>query len=115
MSRFLAVALLAVGAAHAAAATRTDTITIQGNAAGTQTVATTGGRMHAEYSYNDRGRGDHIVAEWTLDDAGRPITYRGRGNDYMKAPVEERFDIADGKASWHNRTEDGSAPAAGAF
>lgn len=115
MSRFLAVALLAVGAAHAAAATRTDTITIQGNAAGTQTVATADGRMHAEYSYNDRGRGDHIVAEWTLDDAGRPITYRGRGNDYMKAPVEERFDIVDGKASWHNRTEHGNAPAAGAF
>ncbi|MBA8887103.1 cytosine/adenosine deaminase-related metal-dependent hydrolase [Dokdonella fugitiva] len=117
MLRFLAAALLAACGAHAAvAATRTDTITIQGNAAGTQTVdAAAGGRVHAEYAYNDRGRGDHITADWTLDDAGRPTRYEGRGNDYMKAPVEEHFSIAAGTASWHSRTERGEAPAAGAF
>lgn len=117
MLRFLAAALLVACGAHAAvAATRTDTITIQGNAAGTQTVdAAAGGRVHAEYAYNDRGRGDHITADWTLDDAGRPTRYEGRGNDYMKAPVEEHFSIAAGKASWHSRTENGEAPAAGAF
>lgn len=116
MSRILAAALFAACIAPAFAAARTDTILIQGIAAGTQTVdAAVGSRVHAEYSYNDRGRGDHVVADWTLDDAGRPVTYEGRGNDYMKAPVEEHFAIVDGKASWRNRTEHGSAPAAGAF
>ncbi|HEY6939984.1 amidohydrolase family protein, partial [Dokdonella sp.] len=116
MLRFLAIAVLVAGGIHAVAAPRTDSILIQGNAAGTQSVdAGADGRTHAEYSYNDRGRGDHIVADWTLDAAGLPLAYDGRGNDYMKAPVEERFLVADGKASWHGRTEHGSAPAAGAF
>ena len=35
------------------------------------------------------------------------LQYEGRGNDYMKAPVEERFEIKDGKASWKNRSEQG--------
>src|SRR6266498_4127097 len=40
---------------------RTDKILIQGNPAGTQTVeAQPDGTVRAEYSYNDRGRGDHI-------------------------------------------------------
>ena len=81
---------------------------IQGNAAGTQTVQQEpGGAVRAEYSYNDRGRGDHIVATWKLDADGVPIEYEGRGNDYMKAPVEERFEIKDGKATWKNRSERG--------
>ncbi len=61
----------------------------------------------AEYSYNDRGRGDHIIATWKLDAAGVPIEDDGRGNDYMKAPIEEHFEIKDGKASWKNRSEQG--------
>src|SRR5205823_6496283 len=53
------------------------------------------------------GRGDHIVATWKLDAAGVPVAYEGKGNDYMKAPVEERFEIKNGKASWKNRSEQG--------
>jgi hypothetical protein len=71
---------------------RTDKIFIQGNPAGTQTVERQAdGAMHAEYSYNDRGRGDHITATWKLDGAGVPTEYEGHGNDYMKAPIEEHF------------------------
>jgi len=81
---------------------------IQGNLAGTQTVQTdSAGITHVEYSYNDRGRGDHITATWKLDTAGVPTKYEAHGNDYMKAPVEERFEIKDGKASWINRSEKG--------
>ena len=29
------------------------------------------------------------------------------GNDYMKASVDERFSLKDGKATWKNRTEEG--------
>ena len=96
-------------------AERTDKILIQGNPAGTQTVKEeAGGVVRVEYSYNDRGRGDHIVATWTLDAAGVPIHYEGKGNDYMKAPVDERFDIKSGKASWKNRSQHGELAVTGA-
>jgi hypothetical protein len=92
----------------------TDKILIQGNPAGTQTVeAQPDGTVRAEYSYNDRGRGDHITASWKLDSAGVPIEYDGHGNDYMKAPVEEHFEIKNGRASWKNRSEQGEQAISG--
>jgi len=93
---------------------RTDKILIQGNPAGTQTVeAQPDGTVRAEYSYNDRGRGDHITASWKLDNAGVPIAYDGHGNDYMKAPVEEHFETGNGRASWKNRSEQGEQAVSG--
>src|SRR5437773_3276576 len=95
-------------------AKRTDKIFIQGNQAGTQIVeGQADGAMHAEYSYNDRGRGDHIIATWKLDGAGVPVEYEGSGNDYMKAPVEEHFEIKNGRASWKNRGEQGEQAVTG--
>jgi cytosine/adenosine deaminase-related metal-dependent hydrolase len=118
MRSFCAIAGLLASSAIAAApapAMHTDKILIQGNAAGTQTVATiAAGATRAEYSYNDRGRGDHITATWKLDAAGIPTEYEGHGNDYMKAAVQERFAIKDGKASWNNRTEHGEQALTGA-
>ena len=76
--------------------------------AGSQTVEPAGtDSVRAEYSFNDRGRGDHIVATWKLDAAGVPIEYSGSGNDYMKAAVTETFSLSSGKAKWHNRSEQG--------
>lgn len=96
-------------------AERTDKIFMQGNPAGTQTAKDeAGGVVRVEYSYNDRGRGDHIIATWKLDAAGVPIQYEGKGNDYMKAAVEERFEIKNGKASWKNRSEQGEQAVTGA-
>ncbi|PYJ11393.1 MAG: hypothetical protein DMF06_02990 [Verrucomicrobia bacterium] len=114
MTRIVIFILALTGVAQAPAAERTDKILIQGNPAGTQTVKEeTGGAVRVEYSYNDRGRGDHIVATWKLDAAGVPIAYEGKGNDYMKAPVEERFEIKNGKASWKNRSEEGEQAVTG--
>src|SRR5437588_4376644 len=108
----LLIALIAL--AEALAAERTDRIFIQGNPAGTQTVKEEPADVfRVEYSYNDRGRGDHIVATWKLDAAGVPTEYQGSGNDYMKAPVEERFEIKNGRASWKNRSEQGELTLAG--
>ena len=107
MHRLILALVLAAGSAAAPAATRTDSILMQGNPAGTQTVTAEADGARVEYSYNDRGRGDRIVAQWTLDASGVPVSYEGRGNDYMKAPVEETFSFADGKANWRNRTEQG--------
>ena len=59
----LAYQLLRPEGGRLSAKQRTDKIIIQGNPAGTQTVeAQPDGTVRAEYSYNDRGRGDHITA-----------------------------------------------------
>ncbi|MDP9099136.1 MAG: amidohydrolase family protein [Verrucomicrobiota bacterium] len=114
MRTFVIVTLTLIGIAQPLVAERTDKIFIQGNPAGNQTVKEEpGGAARVEYSYNDRGRGDHIVATWKVDAAGVPTEYEGRGNDYMKAPVEERFEIKNGKASWKNRSEQGEQAVAG--
>ena len=42
-----------------------------------------------------------------------PTQYEGRGNDYMKAPVEERFDLKRGKAQWKNRSAQGEKSVTG--
>lgn len=115
MNRFFVFIIGLTGIAQGAVAEpRTDKIFIQGNPAGTQTVQTdSSGAVRIEYSYNDRGRGDHIVATWKLDAAGVPTEYQGSGNDYMKAPVEERFELKNGKASWKNRSEQGERAVSG--
>ncbi len=114
MCRLVTLTVAFVALAHTAAGQRTDKIFIQGNAAGKQTVASEpDGAVRAEYSYSDRGRGDHIVATWKLDADGVPIDYQGRGNDYMKAPVDEHFAIKNGRATWKNRSEKGDAAMTG--
>ena len=114
MRLFIQLMIALAALAQVSAEQRSDTILIQGNAAGTQTVQTDkAGVTQVEYSYNDRGRGDHITATWKLDPAGVPIAYEGHGNDYMKAAVKERFDIKDGTASWKNRSEQGKQAIAG--
>src|SRR5215471_2223593 len=101
MRLFITFIIALGGITQLSADQRTDKILIQGNPAGTQTINTDdAGRTRVDYSCNDRGRGDHIVATWKLDAAGVPTEYEGRGNDYMKACVEERFDIKNGKARW---------------
>ncbi|HET7065308.1 MAG TPA: amidohydrolase family protein [Rudaea sp.] len=103
-----------VATATALAAPREDQILIQGIAQGKQTVTTVDANTtQCEYSYNDRGRGDHITASWKVDAAGVLTEYTGSGNDYMKAPVEEKFSIADRTATWKNRTEQGTQPVSG--
>jgi imidazolonepropionase-like amidohydrolase len=100
--------LLVVGAASAASVQRADQVLIQGNLSGSQTVTLVGNNQgRAEYSFNDRGRGDHIIATWSLDAAGVPIEYTGRGNDYMKTPVVETFRKAGATALWRNRVDHG--------
>jgi len=67
-------------------------VQIHGVANGKQTVATDSSHVtHVDYSYADRGRGDHVVASWTLDAHGIPIIYEASGNDYWKVPFTEKF------------------------
>jgi imidazolonepropionase-like amidohydrolase len=102
MNTLLAALLLTVSP-------REDQILFQGNVQGSETVAPAGtDSVRAEYSFNDRGRGDHIIATWKLDAAGVPIEYSGTGNDYMKAAVAETFSLSNGTAKWHSRAEQGA-------
>lgn len=95
---------------------REDQILFQGNVQGSESVAPAGNGVRAEFSFNDRGRGDHIIATWKLNEAGIPVEYSGSGNDYMKAAVTETFTLFGGEAKWHNRSEDGAqAIKAGSF
>ena len=114
MRLFIRFTIALAAISQVSAQQRNDTILIQGNSAGSQTVQTDkSGVTRVEYSYNDRGRGDHIIATWKLDAAGVPTEYKGQGNDYMKAPVEERFELKNGKAQWKNRSEQGEKSVTG--
>src|SRR5215470_13013132 len=114
MCLFITFIIALAGITQLSAEQRTDKILIQGNPAGTQTINTdNAGLTRVEYSYNDRGRGDHIIATWKLDAAGVPAQYEGRGNDYMKAPVEETFELKNDKARWKNRSEQGEQSVTG--
>src|SRR5438132_224640 len=111
--RFMIIAalLLAATIQQTLAEQRTDKVLLLGNVAGNQTLQIeSAGQTRCDYSYTDRGRGDHIIATWKLDGAGVPVEYNGTGNDYMKAPIEERFAISNGTATWKNRSEQGQKP-----
>ena len=75
MRSFITFIVALAGIMQLSAEQRSDKIVIQGNPAGNQTIQIdAAGRTHVEYSYNDRGRGDHITATWKLDAAGvRPL------------------------------------------
>src|SRR5207253_764546 len=68
MRLFIQLVIAIAAIAQVSAEQRSDTILIQGNPAGSQRVQTDqAGVTQVEYSYNDRGRGDHITATWKLE------------------------------------------------
>jgi imidazolonepropionase-like amidohydrolase len=119
MRRLLAaLALLGLIVGGSPALAHDDDVRIHGVAVGTQKLqALPGGAMQADYGFSERGRGDVIHARWTLDAHGLPARYDAEGNDYWKVPLAEHFEVADGRARWKNRVEDGSTAwsAPGAF
>lgn len=56
---------------------------------------------------SDRGRGQKISNRLRLDAAGIPVKLHLTGHDYWKTPVDEKFEIAGGKAVWSNNVEKG--------
>jgi imidazolonepropionase-like amidohydrolase len=84
------------------------TILLAGNKAGVVAVWTTAdGAHHNFFSFNDRGRGPAITTRIVVGRDGIPTEIESSGNDYMKRPVNERFRLAGGKASWTNKSEKG--------
>jgi len=93
------------------------TVLLSGNEAGVeQRWVGPDHNLHYHFEFHDRGRGPALDEQVSLDAAGIPVLIQSTGHDYLKNPVEERFTLAHGTASWKNSAEAGSAPAAsGAF
>jgi hypothetical protein len=73
------------------------------------------GRVESTFEFNDRGRGPKISAIYILDSNGLPVRVDETGNDYLKAPVDEHFEIRDGVAHWKSTAESGEAAAGGFY
>ncbi len=83
-------------------------ILLMGNKAGFETSRRNAdGTLELYYEFNDRGRGPKITEKISLNKDGLPTAIQSSGNDYMKDPVEERFSMRDGHATWKNRAEQG--------
>jgi imidazolonepropionase-like amidohydrolase len=61
----------------------------------------------------DRGRGQNLTARLKLDRDGIPLRVHVTGQDYWKNPVDERFELAKGKAVWSSAVEKGEKRVAG--
>ena len=68
------------------------------------------GAIHEFYQFNDRGRGPKIYTTYLLDAHGLITSEESKGVDYMKSPIEERFTLASGQATWKNQGENEKAP-----
>ena len=87
---------------------------LAGNKAGVLAIwSTPDGAGHNFFAFNDRGRGPRITTRIVVDGKGIATEIDATGNDYYKGPVDERFRIAGGKATWSNKSEKGEKQLAG--
>jgi imidazolonepropionase-like amidohydrolase len=82
-----------------------------GRPSGSAEVRIEGARRVGHFTFNDRGRGPDVRATLVLDDKGAPRSFHATGNDYLKAPVDERLEEGGGKLAWKSEGERGDAPA----
>ena len=113
---FLGAALVTVSSALAQQATAPQTLRYSflsnGTKAGSEVdTFSAGGRVDSAFEFNDRGRGPRVEAHWMLDASGMPQRVDVTGVDYLKAPVDEHFSVAQGEAEWKSTSEHGHAPA----
>lgn len=87
-------------------------IDLAGNKAGTAVTRSVGPReLRYTFEFNDRGRGPKIEERAVVDERGLPVLLEITGIDYWKNPVDERFEVKEGKAGWHNASESQSPTA----
>ena len=73
------------------------------------------GRVESTFEFNDRGRGPKISATYSLDSNGLPLRVDETGDDYLKAPVDEHFEVKASIAHWKSTSEHGQAPVGGFY
>jgi imidazolonepropionase-like amidohydrolase len=96
------------------AATTRYTFTLAGNKAGFESSSrNTDGSLQVHFEFNDRGRGPNVNEKIVPGKDGIPLELEITGVDYLKAPVDERFSLKQGIASWKNRSEEGQKKISG--
>jgi hypothetical protein len=79
---------------------------LAGNRAGNATSHLGANGEHVyTFEFNDRGRGSKLSSTIMVDAHSIPLRVQTTGNDYWKKAVDERFELADGKAVWSNAAE----------
>jgi hypothetical protein len=71
------------------------------------------GELRFTSKVNDRGRGAELETRIRLDAGGLPTMLRTTGVDYYHNPVDERFELANGHATWSSAAEHGDAAVSG--
>lgn len=106
---------LLAGAAAAAAPGR-HTVLLMGHRVGEQIVeAPAEDRLRVGFRFDDRGRGPDTIAEFRMDEAGVPTAVDISGVDYVKAPVGETFERAQGRARWTSSADAGETRSSGFY
>ncbi|WDI30754.1 amidohydrolase family protein [Hyphococcus flavus] len=59
------------------------------------------GAVSMQFSFNDRGRGPEIEADYVLNEDGVPISITITGLTYAKGDASETFSMEDGVARWN--------------
>jgi imidazolonepropionase-like amidohydrolase len=71
------------------------------------------GELRYTSKVNDRGRGAELETHIRLGADGMPAMLRTTGVDYYKNPVDERFELANGRATWQSSAEHGDTAVRG--
>lgn len=104
-----AALLLCTGYASAAEQIERSDILTMGAKAGFQEARyADDGSAKVHYEFNDRGRGPKMDSEYRVGADAGVTDIVNKGNDYMKAAVDETFRRDGAKASWKNSAEDAS-------
>jgi imidazolonepropionase-like amidohydrolase len=110
----LAHAQVAAAPAPDSAASTRYTFILAGNKAGYESsTLNPDGSLQVHFEFNDRGRGPNINEKIVAGKDGIPTQIEITGVDYLKAPVDERFSLKQGVASWKNRSEEGQKKISG--
>ena len=90
------------------------TFILAGNKAGYESsTLNPDGSLQIHFEFNDRGRGPNVNEKIRAGKDGIPTEIEINGVDYLKAPVEERYSLKHGVASWKNRSEEGQKKISG--
>lgn len=98
-----------------AAADGTYDILIMGTVKGEMTVATEGDARRVRFQYVDRGRGPDFRTEQRTGPDGVPTSYFASGVNYLKAPVDERFESVADDVRWKSAADAGGAKRGGYY
>ena len=105
----------ALGTAHAAETQRYVVLTPDATI-GHLHATIDGDTVSVDYDVKDNGRGPTMKETLRLSDAGRPVEWTIAGATTFGSKVDERFAVADGKATWTDAVGRGeSADADGAL